>query len=82
MAVIMPTDFMKVLNNIKKHPSKSKHTLFSTICLMQEQKLNHRSYSEQEINSGNFVQATKHDVICKVWGFYFLCSFVNKYSEF
>jgi hypothetical protein len=40
MALIMPFDFMQVLNNIKKHPTKiehfSKHNLFSTIYLMQE----------------------------------------------
>jgi hypothetical protein len=58
MALIMPFDFMQVLNNIKKHPTKiehfSKHNLFSTTCLMPEQKLNHRSYSEQELNMINF----------------------------
>jgi hypothetical protein len=29
---------------------------------LHEQKLNHRNYSEQEINMGNFVQAKEYDV--------------------
>jgi hypothetical protein len=32
-----------------------KHILFSTIYLLQEQKLNPSKYSEQEINMSNFV---------------------------
>jgi hypothetical protein len=59
-------DFMQVLNIKMKHPTKneyfSMHILFTTIYLLQTQKLNHRNYSEQEISMGNFVQATDHDV--------------------
>jgi hypothetical protein len=51
--------FMQVLNSIYKHPTKNeyfpKHILFSTIYLMQEQKLNHNKYFEQDINMRNFV---------------------------
>jgi hypothetical protein len=36
--------------------------LFSTICLMQEEKLNHINYPEPQINMGNFIHATKNDV--------------------
>jgi hypothetical protein len=36
--------------------------LFSTIYLLQEQNLNYRNYSEQEIIMGNFVQATEYGV--------------------
>jgi hypothetical protein len=39
-----------------------KHTLFSTIYLLQKEILNHRNYFEQEINMINFVQATENDV--------------------
>jgi hypothetical protein len=66
MNLTMLFDFMRVLKSIKKHSTKDEyflmHILFSTICSMQEQKLNHRNYSEKEINMVNFVQATEHDV--------------------
>jgi hypothetical protein len=32
------------------------------VYLLQEEKLNPRNYSEQELNMDNFVQATEHDV--------------------
>jgi hypothetical protein len=60
------SDFMQVLNSIRKHPIKDEyfpmHILFTTIYLLQEQKLNHRNYSEWEINMDNFIQDTEHDV--------------------
>jgi hypothetical protein len=60
------SDFMQVLNSIRKHPTKDEyfpmHILFTTIYLLQEQKLNHRNYSEWEINMDNFIQDTEHDV--------------------
>jgi hypothetical protein len=60
------SDFMQVLNSIRKHPTKDEyfpmHILFTTIYLLQEQKLNHRNYSEWETNMDNFVQDTEHDV--------------------
>jgi hypothetical protein len=60
------SDFMQVLNNIRKHPTKDEyfpmHILFTTIYLLREQKLNHRNYSEWETNMDNFVQDIEHDV--------------------
>jgi hypothetical protein len=51
-------DFIHVLNR-RKHPNKddffTKHIQFTTIYLLQKQKLNHNKYSEQEINMSNFV---------------------------
>jgi hypothetical protein len=45
MALIMLSNFMQVLYSTRKHYTKntyfSKHILFSTIYLLQEQKLNH-----------------------------------------
>jgi hypothetical protein len=38
------------------------HILFTTIYSLQKQKLNHKQNSVQEINIGNFVQATEHDM--------------------
>jgi hypothetical protein len=35
----------------------SKHILFTIIYLLQEQRLNPKNYSEQEINMGNFLRA-------------------------
>jgi hypothetical protein len=51
MHLIMFSDFMQILNSIRKHPTKneyfSKHILFTTIYLSQKQLLNHRNYYEQ-----------------------------------
>jgi hypothetical protein len=59
-------DFIQVLHSIRKYPTKNEyfpmHNLFSTIYLLQEQKLNPNKYSEQEINMGNFVESTEYDV--------------------
>jgi hypothetical protein len=56
-------DFMQVLHITRKYYTKNeyfhKHILFTIIYLLQEQKLNHINYSEQEINMDNFVQATE-----------------------
>jgi hypothetical protein len=56
-------DFMQVLNSIKEHSTKNehfpKHIQFTTIYLLQKQKLNPNKYSGQEINMINFVQATE-----------------------
>jgi hypothetical protein len=58
MNLIMLSDFMHVLNSRKKHSTKneyfSRHIIFTTIYLLQEQKLNPRNYSEQELNMSNF----------------------------
>jgi hypothetical protein len=52
-------DFMQVLNSIRKHPTKneyfSKRILFTTISILQKQKLNPNKYSEYELNMDNFV---------------------------
>jgi hypothetical protein len=60
------SDFMQVLNIISKHYTKNeyfpKHIQFTMVYLLQEEKLNPRNYSEQELNMDNFVQATEHDV--------------------
>jgi hypothetical protein len=64
--VIIISDFMQALNINRKHYTKndyfSRHTLFSIIYLLQEQKLNPKNYSVQELNMGNFIQATENDV--------------------
>jgi hypothetical protein len=53
------SDFMQVLNSIRKHYTKNehfpKHILFTTIYLFQDQQLNHNNSSEHEINMRNFV---------------------------
>jgi hypothetical protein len=58
MHLIMFYDFIQVLNSIKKHPTMneyfSRHIIFTIIYLLQEQKLNPRIYSEQELNMSNF----------------------------
>jgi hypothetical protein len=60
--LIFLSDFMLVLNSIRKHYTRNKHSpkhiLFSTLYLLQEQNLNSNKYSEQEINMTNFVLAT------------------------
>jgi hypothetical protein len=52
-------DFMQVLNTKRRHYTNSeylpKYILFTTICLLQEHKLNPNRYSEQELNMENFV---------------------------
>jgi hypothetical protein len=54
-------DFISVLYSTRKHWVKNEyftmHNLFSTIYLLQEQKLIPNKYSQQEINMSNFVQA-------------------------
>jgi hypothetical protein len=66
MYLIILSDFMKVLHIKRRHPTKneyfSMYILFTTIYLLQELKLKHRTYYKQEINMRNFVQATEHDV--------------------
>jgi hypothetical protein len=59
MILIMLYDFIQVLLSKRHHPTKdeyfSKHSLFTTIYLLQEEKLNYKKYSEQKINKSNFV---------------------------
>jgi hypothetical protein len=65
MNLNMLFDFIQVLYSIRKHSIKvgyfPKHILFIIIYLLQEQKLNYRNYSKQEIIMGNFVQVTEYD---------------------
>jgi hypothetical protein len=60
------SNFKQLLNYIRKHTTKSehlsRHILFTTIYLLQEQKLNHRNYSKQKIIMSNFIQATEYDM--------------------
>jgi hypothetical protein len=55
----MLSDFMQVLNSIRKHYTNNKyfyrHILFTKIYLLHEQKLNHRNYSTLELIMSNFV---------------------------
>jgi hypothetical protein len=54
------------------------HIIITTIYSLQEPNLNHRNYSEQELNMDNFVQANEYDVhmytkfqdVCKYRYFY------------
>jgi hypothetical protein len=54
------------------------HIIITTIYSLQEPNLNHRNYSEQELNVDNFVQANEYDVhmytkfqdVCKYRYFY------------
>jgi hypothetical protein len=58
MNLNMLSDFMQVLNSIRKHLTKNKYfpmyILFTIIYLLQKQKLNPNKYSEQEISMSNF----------------------------
>jgi hypothetical protein len=58
MNLNMVYDFMQLLNINRKHPTKneyfSRHDVFTIICLLQDQKLNPRNYSEQKLNVINF----------------------------
>jgi hypothetical protein len=49
MSLNMLSDFMIVLNSMRKHPTKdeyfTKHIQFTTIYLLQKQKLNPNKYS-------------------------------------
>jgi hypothetical protein len=52
------SDFMKVISSIGKHPTKNEYfsrpILFTTIYLLQEQKLNPRNYFELGIKYEQF----------------------------
>jgi hypothetical protein len=57
-------DFIQVLH-LKRSPSTridyfSTHIQFTTIYLLQGQKINPENYSKQEIIMSNFVQATEY----------------------
>jgi hypothetical protein len=54
MNLIIFSDFMQGLNSTRECSTKNyyfpMHILFTTIYLLQEQKLNHRNYSKQELS--------------------------------
>jgi hypothetical protein len=64
--LIFLSDLLYVLNSARKFPTKnqyfSKHILFSTIYLLQNQKLNASNYSKQEIIMGIFLWSTDHEM--------------------
>jgi hypothetical protein len=56
----MLSDFMQVLNSARDIHTKnhyfSMHILFTTISLLQKQRLNHKNYSKQELNMQLFYE--------------------------
>jgi hypothetical protein len=74
-------DFMQVLNSIKEHYTNNeylyRHILFTMIYSLQEQKLNHRNYSKQEIIMSNFIQAKEYDMIMYEHAFIFVINFFS-----
>jgi hypothetical protein len=66
MNINMLYDFMQVTYSTREHHAKnedfSMHMLFTTIYLIQEQKLNPNKYSDLEINMSKFVQSTENDL--------------------
>jgi hypothetical protein len=66
MALTNLHDFMQVLNSTRKFATKNyyfpTHILFTIIYLLQEQELNPRIYSKQELIMSNFVQTTDHNI--------------------
>jgi hypothetical protein len=74
-------DFMQVLNIINTNGTNiehfSKHMLFSTIYLQQEQKLNHRNYSRLHLNMRNFLQSTENVMhMYAKFGYFTFCVFL------
>jgi hypothetical protein len=59
MNLIILSYFMQGLNSIREFATKNyyfpMHILFTIIYLLQEQKLNHRNYSNQELSMEFFV---------------------------
>jgi hypothetical protein len=62
MNLIIFYDFIQGLYSTREFSTKSyyfpMHILFTTIYLLQEQQLNHRNYSKQELSMDFFVWAT------------------------
>jgi hypothetical protein len=62
----MLSDFTQVINSARNVYTKnyyfSKHILFTTISLLQKQRLNLRNYSKQEIIMELFVWSTGDDM--------------------
>jgi hypothetical protein len=66
MHLILLYDFLQVLYSERKFYTKKqyfpKHKLFYAISLLQEQRLNPRNYSKQELIMGILVWAISHDM--------------------
>jgi hypothetical protein len=66
MHLILLYDFLQVLYSARKFYTKKqyfpKHKLFYTLSLLQEQRLNPRNYSKQELIMIIFVWAIDHDM--------------------
>jgi hypothetical protein len=66
MNLIMLSDYMKALNSTRTLPTNNEHfpmhTLFSTIYLWQEQRLNHNHYFGWKINMNYFIQVSGCDL--------------------
>jgi hypothetical protein len=59
MNLIMPSDFIQVLNSTRKYYTNNEYfpmySIFTIIYLFHEQKLNPNKYYEHEINMRDFV---------------------------
>jgi hypothetical protein len=66
MNPIILSYFMQGLNSTREFATKNyyfpMHILFTTIYLLQEQELNPKIYSKQELIMSTFVQATDHEI--------------------
>jgi hypothetical protein len=66
MHLIFFFNFLQVLYSARKFYTKKqyfpKHKLFYTLSLLQEQRLNPRNYSKQELIMGILVWAIDHDM--------------------
>jgi hypothetical protein len=66
MHLIFLSDFLQVIYSAGKFYTKkqyfSKHKLFYTISLLQEQRLNPRNYCKNELIMGIFVWDINHDI--------------------
>jgi hypothetical protein len=81
-------DFMHVLYSTREHHAKNEdfpmHILFTRIYLLQEYKLNYRTYYGKKLIMRNLVQANAYDMnmhACNVSRFIFLYIFVNNYFK-
>jgi hypothetical protein len=66
MNLIILSYFMQGLNSTREFATKNyyfpMHILFTIIYLLQEQELNHRIYSKQELIMSIFVHSTDHEI--------------------
>jgi hypothetical protein len=66
MNLTMVYDFLQVIGIKRSYSTKddyfSKYIQFTTIYLLQKQKLKHKNYSKPKINMSYFIQTTKNDL--------------------